>query len=263
MCCIGLVNVSVIVRVFELVKCTYRSLRNQACTETDTQMNYRNTTSTQNTRTRTHPHTPSSCGADECEAWLFLASPLSDLYLQNNQLMDLPSGVFSNLSSLRSLVFLIEWEKTLQNKCVQMSERHRDILIFFWQRLFISYPFLFFVWNLRSIYVSFLCVCITKCFLKCTSCYVPLFMIFDKRNFVFWVCAYFFCLECVYTYKYVFKNMDGLHIFTWCMCVYIKYIFFLLVRFYAYICQLFDLFTDLLDAQTDTFMDVQTDRHIQ
>jgi hypothetical protein len=150
------------VRVFELVKCTYRSLRNQACTETDTQMNYRNTTSTQNTRTRTHPHTPSSCGADECEAWLFLASPLSDLYLQNNQLMDLPSGVFSNLSSLRSLVFLIEWEKTLQNKCVQMSERDRDILIFF--AVFVYFiPFSYLInvtlfFECVHIFLSWMCV---------------------------------------------------------------------------------------------------------
>ncbi len=42
----------------------------------------------------------------ECEAWLSLASALSVLRLYNNHLTTLPEGVFSNLSSLRSLVCL-------------------------------------------------------------------------------------------------------------------------------------------------------------
>ena len=150
-------SVSVIVRVFELVKCLLR-MHSSSWIHTEVsgikhahRPTHRWTIEILQAHTLalTHPHTPSSCDDEECEAWLFVASPLSDLYLHNNQLTDLPSGVFSNLSSLR---FESEWECA----CLSLSGILSHFLGCFllW---FISYHFLFFGSNRSCVYALLMC----------------------------------------------------------------------------------------------------------
>ena len=176
------------------------SIRNQACTQTYTYMYYRNTTST---HWHTHTlHTPSSCDDEECEAWLSLASPLSDLYLNDNNLT-LSPGVFSGLSSLRSLVCLRESEREWVSECVSLSHTwtRLSFLRFSCIAYFIRCHFLWV--KHRRIFVSLMCAHTQKKFVcKGTSAiypfswyliYLPLFLI---------VCI--FVLPIVYTHTYIY-----------------------------------------------------------
>ena len=124
---------------------------------------------TASTHWHTHTlHTPSSCDAEECDAWLSLAPPLSDLYLNDNKLT-LPPGVFSGLSSLRSLMCLRESESEWVSECVSLTHTwtRLSLLLFSCIVYFIMCPFLWV--KHRPI-----CVCLMCAYTKkvCLSRYI-------------------------------------------------------------------------------------------
>ena len=72
-----------------------------------------------------HTHTPAHTFELWCRrvwGWLSLVSPLSRLYLDNNKLTELPSHVFSGLSSLRSPLRSRERNR----ECAFVTQTHRN-----------------------------------------------------------------------------------------------------------------------------------------